>query len=110
MTSTSCVSAKLYAKKEIPRKGIAVVVVMEPTRSKQWELKARKNEKFAGLLREIRKEAGMGQKELARKLKRPQPYVSKLENGRAFITLVEFEEYSFAIGVNPVKALSRLYT
>jgi hypothetical protein len=29
--------------------------------------------------------------ELARKLKRPQPYVSKIENGCAFITLVESE-------------------
>jgi transcriptional regulator with XRE-family HTH domain len=83
---------------------------MEPHRGKQWEVKASKNSKFAEMLREIRTEAGLSQQELARKLKRPQPYISKLENGRAFITLVEFEEYSLAVGISPVKALARLYS
>lgn len=82
---------------------------MEPTRSTLWELKASKNAKFAKVLLQIRTESGISQKELARKLKRPQPYVSKLENGRAFITLVEFEEYSLAVGMKPVEVLSRVY-
>jgi transcriptional regulator with XRE-family HTH domain len=82
---------------------------MRPHRRTQWERKTEKNVKFAELLREIRTEAGISQMDLARKLKRPQPYISKLETGRAFITLVEFEEFAFAVGISPAKALDRLY-
>jgi transcriptional regulator with XRE-family HTH domain len=82
---------------------------MQPSRGTQWKEMAAKNAKFAALLKQIRTEAGLSQTEMSKKLDRPQPYISKLENSRAFITLVEFEEYTLAVGLNPAKVLSRVY-
>jgi transcriptional regulator with XRE-family HTH domain len=82
---------------------------MQPSRGTQWKEMAGKNAKFAELLKNIRTEAGLSQTQMARKLDRPQPYISKIEKSRAFITLVEFEEYCVALGLNPAKVLSRAY-
>lgn len=45
-----------------------------------------------------RKEAGMTQAELAKKLKKPQSYVSKVENGERRLDVVELMEIGRVVG------------
>ena len=50
----------------------------------------------------------MTQEELARRLKRPQSFVSKYENGERRLDIVEFLHVARAIGVDPVDLLREL--
>lgn len=52
----------------------------------------------------LRKEKGVSQVELARRLGRPQPFVSFVENKERRLDLVEFCAYVRALGVDPEKA------
>jgi transcriptional regulator with XRE-family HTH domain len=52
-----------------------------------------------------RKQAGLTQHELARRLKRPQSFVAKYEGGERRIDVVEFVAIVRAIGADPVKLL-----
>ena len=47
---------------------------------------------FLGKLRQARLEAGLTQVEVARKLKRPQSFVSKIESGERRVDVVELSE------------------
>lgn len=51
------------------------------------------------LLRDIRKEAGLRQTDLAKKLEKPQSYVSKYESGERRLDLLELEQVCQAIGI-----------
>jgi hypothetical protein len=82
---------------------------MERTRKEIWQLKLERNAKFAALIRAARLETFVGQAELARRIKRPQPFVSALENGKIHVTLADFEDVANALGLNPAALLSRLY-
>jgi transcriptional regulator with XRE-family HTH domain len=53
-----------------------------------------------GALVEARKAQGITQAQLAKKLKKPQSYVSKFENGERRIDVIEFMEICAAIGVD----------
>ena len=50
------------------------------------------------VLREMRAESGMTQGALAKRLGRPQSYVSKYESGERRLDLVELEEIALAVG------------
>ena len=50
--------------------------------------------------------AGVSQQELAKRVKRPQSYVSKCETGERRLDVVEFAEWTRAIQVNPAKIFS----
>lgn len=50
----------------------------------------------------------MTQEELARRLKRPQSFVSKYENGERRLDIVEFLHVTRAIGVDPVELLREI--
>jgi transcriptional regulator with XRE-family HTH domain len=63
---------------------------------------------FTDLLRRERGEAGLTQEELAKKLRRPQSYVSKYERGERRIDVVEFLEIARAVGFDPNDFLKRL--
>jgi transcriptional regulator with XRE-family HTH domain len=63
---------------------------------------------FTDLLREERREAGLTQAMLAKKLRRPQSYVSKYERGDRRIDVVEFLEIARAIGFDPNEFLKKL--
>lgn len=45
-----------------------------------------------------RKEAGMTQAELAKKLKKPQSYISKIENGERRLDVMELMEIAKVVG------------
>jgi len=51
------------------------------------------------LLRSTRDEAGLSQSELARRLAKPQSFVSKYEAGERRIDIVELEQICKALGV-----------
>lgn len=63
---------------------------------------------FARLLRGERKAAGVTQAGLARKLRRPQSYVSKYERGERRLDVIEFLEVARAVGFDPHEFLRKL--
>jgi transcriptional regulator with XRE-family HTH domain len=70
---------------------------------------------FAGdtlrrLLLEARKNAGLTQREVAQRLRRPQSYVSKIENGERILSLVDFLGLAEALNVHPAAVFSDLLT
>ncbi len=56
-------------------------------------------EKLQQLLRQTREQAGVTQVELAKKLGRPQSYVSKYESGERRLDILELREVCQALGV-----------
>jgi transcriptional regulator with XRE-family HTH domain len=56
---------------------------------------------------QARKGAGLSQHELARKLKRSQSFIAKIEVGERRIDVVEFIEIARALGREPAELLSR---
>lgn len=57
----------------------------------------------------LRKEKGVSQVELARRLGRPQPFVSFVENKERRLDVVEFYAYVSALGGDPSEAIVGLY-
>jgi transcriptional regulator with XRE-family HTH domain len=57
-----------------------------------------------------RRDAGMTQVELARRLGKPQPWVSNVEKGVRRIDVVEFYAISRALGEDPVGLFTELVT
>ena len=52
------------------------------------------------LLREIRLAAGLRQSDLAQRLNRPQPFVSRYESGEKLLDLPELRQVCHAIGIS----------
>jgi len=59
------------------------------------------------LLRDIRKESGQTQTQLAIKLKRPQTYVSKYELGERRLDLLEIYDICNACGISIAELIQR---
>jgi transcriptional regulator with XRE-family HTH domain len=64
--------------------------------------------RFRALLRKIREEAGLNQTILAKKLGKPQTFVSKSELGERRIDFLETLDFCRACGVNLAGFLARL--
>ena len=62
---------------------------------------------FLELLRRARKDAGLTQQALAEKLRRPQSFVAKYENGERRIDVIEFVALARALDVAPVTLFRR---
>mgnify|MGYP001596973086 FL=1 len=60
----------------------------------------RQYQEFLVRIKAARKDAGMTQEELARRLKRPQSFVSKYESGERRLDVIEFMSVAEAIGIN----------
>ena len=60
------------------------------------------------LLRRLRDEAGLTQRELAARMKRPQPWVHKSEVGERRLDISEFLDWCRGCGVDPVEAFRAL--
>ncbi len=58
---------------------------------------------------EARKTKKLTQVDLAKKLKRPQSFVSKYERGERRLDVVEFFEVARALGIDPIAFLKQLY-
>lgn len=55
-----------------------------------------------------RREAGLTQRELAERLKRPHSYVSKIETGERRLDVGEFVEIARALRVDPIALFTRV--
>lgn len=64
--------------------------------------------KFYALLREIRKEAGLSQLELAARLKMPQSFVSKYEAGERRLDILELRVICSALDISLRAFVQRL--
>lgn len=60
------------------------------------------------LLLEARQQAGVSQGELAKRLGRPQPFVSYIERGERRIDVIEFYAIMAALGADPVQKFAEL--
>jgi len=65
---------------------------------------------FLELLIKARKDAGVTQEQLARRLNRPQSFVSKCENGERRLDVIELLEFLQSIGVEPMGFLKKIVT
>jgi transcriptional regulator with XRE-family HTH domain len=63
---------------------------------------------FTDLLKEERRKAGLTQAMLAKKLRRPQSYVSKYERGDRRLDVIEFLEIARAIKFDPNEFVQKL--
>lgn len=63
---------------------------------------------FRSLLTQARCDAGLTQADLARRLDRPQSYVSKYERGERRLDLIEFLDAAAAIGIDPCDFIKKL--
>lgn len=64
--------------------------------------------KLQSLLRQLRKEAGLSQQELAAALDKPQSFVSKYESGERKLDILELREICQKLGIDTVKFVARL--
>jgi transcriptional regulator with XRE-family HTH domain len=69
---------------------------------------SREYKRFCALLVEERKAAHMTQSDVARRLRKPQSFVSKYEAGERRLDLVEFLHIAKAIGFDPARFVERL--
>ena len=68
----------------------------------------RKHEYFRKILVEARRDAGLTQVALAKKLGRPQSFVSKFERGERRLDVIEFVEVARALSLNAARIVSAL--
>jgi transcriptional regulator with XRE-family HTH domain len=67
-----------------------------------------RHETLRAFLVESRNKAGLGQIELAKRLRRSQSYVSYVETGQKLVDVVELMEWAQAIGFDACEAIRRI--
>jgi transcriptional regulator with XRE-family HTH domain len=68
----------------------------------------RQHEKFRKILASARRDAGLTQVALAKKLGRPQSFVSKFERGERRLDVIEFLEVAHALSLDPARIIAAL--
>ena len=63
---------------------------------------------FRSLLTDARLRAGLTQASLAKKLGRPQSFVSKFENGERRLDVIEFLDVARAVRLDPMRVVDEL--
>ena len=71
-------------------------------------LERQKYELLRSELKKARVEGGILQKDLAKTLRKPQSYISKIESGERNLDVVEFIQYCEGLGIDPTKWLRKL--
>jgi transcriptional regulator with XRE-family HTH domain len=71
-------------------------------------LERQKYELLRPELKNARLQAKMHQVDLAKKLKKPQSYISKVESGERNLDVIEFTAYCEALDIEPSKWLKKL--
>ena len=61
-----------------------------------------------GMLRDMREQAGLTQRDLAKKLKQSQAWVHNTETGQRRADITEFLDWCLACDVDPAEAFKRL--
>lgn len=69
---------------------------------------SRKHEHFCKLLADARRGAGLTQVALAKRLSRPQSFVSKFERGERRLDVIEFLDVALALNVDPARIIADL--
>ena len=69
---------------------------------------SREYRRFCALLKAERKAAGLTQTDVAKRLRKPQSFVSKYEQGERRLDVVEFLHIARAIGFEPPALLTKL--
>lgn len=75
----------------------------------QKSIFSREQRRLQTLLRQMRENAGLRQVDLAKRLKRPQSFISKYESGERRLDLIELVHVCKALDVDPV-AFVRQFT
>ena len=70
-------------------------------------LERQKYELLRSELKNARLQAKMHQVDLAKKLKKPQSYISKVESGERNLDVIEFTSYCEGLGLEPSKWLKK---
>ena len=68
-------------------------------------LHSREYQTFLSVLRSLREEAGLTQVELAKRLKQPQSFVSKCENGERRLDVLELRHWCLALSADLVDVI-----
>lgn len=71
-------------------------------------LRSRRHRALLAVLVGSRKEAGLTQREVAAKWKRPQSTVAAIESGERRLDVVEFFDLAEALGVDPLALFERV--
>lgn len=71
-------------------------------------LESPRHEALRAFLVERRQKSGLRQVDLAKRLRRPQSYVTYVETGQKIVDVIELLEWADAIGFDPHDALKRL--
>jgi transcriptional regulator with XRE-family HTH domain len=71
-------------------------------------LRSRGHRNLCDLLAEVRSAAGLTQRDLAGRLKRPHSFVAKIEAGERRVDVLEFIEIARALKADPHKLFARL--
>ena len=69
---------------------------------------SRKDAQFRKVLVEARRDAGLTQVALAKKLGRPQSFVSKFERGERRLDVTEFLDVARALGIDAARTIADL--
>lgn len=74
-------------------------------------MKAQQNLKYRtlpGFLRDMREKAGLSQRQIGQRLKKPQSYVYNCETANRRVDIAEFVQWAKACEIDPKKAFSLL--
>ena len=74
----------------------------------QKSLYSRQHQRLCELLTQARLAAGLTQVDVARRLGKPQSFVSKYEGGERRLDVIEFLAIAHAIGIDPAAILAEL--
>jgi DNA-binding transcriptional regulator YiaG len=80
-----------------------------PRRTVSRDRKSIWHEAVRRLLKQMRQEAELSQKELAARMGRPQTFISDVEIGEHRVSVPEFLEYCDALEMDPRSAIARVY-